>query len=174
MDRFEGLLLSREQTLEMHEAARIAGNEVFGCRIASGGAFHLAHGGGDHGEFRGEGAAEAAAGLRFLHLDELEAAHLFEKLAGGLFEVQLPQAVAAVVVGDLVREGRTEIGDAEFVHEEVGELPALVGESIGLRFLGLAVKEFLVKDLQHRAAGAGGDDDGVAVTQSLQHGAGGL
>jgi hypothetical protein len=57
------------------------------------------------GNLVAEGAAEAAAGLGFLHFDEFEAAHFFEELAGGLFEVQLAQTVAAVVVGDLVREG---------------------------------------------------------------------
>ena len=42
------------------------------CGLGGGSALDLAHGGGDGGELGGEGAAEAAAGLRVAHLDEFE------------------------------------------------------------------------------------------------------
>ena len=78
------------------------------------------HLGRDLGVLHAEGAAEAAAGVGFLGLDELEPADRAEQPAGLLLEAELAQGVAAVVVGDLVREGRAEIGDAEFVDEERG------------------------------------------------------
>ena len=51
------------------------------------------------------------------------------------------------MVGDFVWELGPEIGDTEFVDEEVAELSALVGERLGLSLLRLAMKQLFVEDL---------------------------
>jgi hypothetical protein len=55
-------------------------------------------------ELRRKGAAETAAALGFLHLDEFKIAHVFEQFARLRFDAEFAQAVAAVVKGGLARE----------------------------------------------------------------------
>src|ERR1017187_2047072 len=127
MDGFCGLALPRQQTLDVHQAARIAGDDVFRAGLGGGGAFHFAHRGGNHREFRGEGSAEAAAGFLF-HLDKFQSADFAKQRARRGLDAEFTQAVAAVVVGNLVRKPRAEIGDAKFADEEIGKLPRPRGD----------------------------------------------
>src|ERR1043166_6845390 len=56
--------LAIEQTLDLHEATRVVGNNVIRARLDGRLAFDLAHRRRDHGKLGGEGPAETAAGLR--------------------------------------------------------------------------------------------------------------
>src|ERR1035437_577996 len=69
-DSFSRLALARQQTLDVHQTARIAGDDVFRAGLGGGGAFHFAHRGRDHRKFRGKRAAETAA-RNLGHLDQL-------------------------------------------------------------------------------------------------------
>jgi hypothetical protein len=161
-----------EEALEVEEARGVGGDEVVGAGLEGGVAFDPAHGGGDGGVFGGEGAAEAAAGLVVGEFDEFDVADVFEEGAGLGVEAEFTEAVTAVVVGDFVGEAGAEVGDAEVVDEEGGELVDAGGEGGGGGVFGVAGEEFEVEFFEHGAAGAGGDDDGFGVGEGLQDGAG--
>ena len=75
--------------------------------------FALGHFRGDVAVLDRERAAETAAGLALLHLDELEASHLGEELPRLRLHAQLAQARARIVVGHGAVEGRRNSpGDA--------------------------------------------------------------
>ena len=81
MNRLEFAALAVEQSLEMHEAARVIGDDVLGARLLGGRAPHLAHGGGNHGKLRGERPAESTAD--FLgHFDQFQSADFGQELTG--------------------------------------------------------------------------------------------
>jgi hypothetical protein len=168
VDGFEGIARAREEALEMHEATGIVGDDVIGAGLVGGGAFHLAHGGGDHGKFDGERAAEAAAGLGLGHLDEFKVADVGEQGARRFFDAEFAQAVAAIVKGDAGGKARAEIGDTELGDEEIREFPDAGGKGRGGGGVRGVREEFTVKDLEHRAAGTGRDDDGFGVLEGLQ------
>ncbi len=151
VDRLDRQFLSLQVAGDLHQAARIAGHDVFGAGARDGGALHLVHRVGDHRELHRERSAEAATGFRFLHLDQLKPAHLPEQLPGFVLESQFAQRVAGIVVSDFGRELRADVGDAEFVDEELGQLE-------GGRWIDV---EFGIEIAHHRRAGAGRADDGV-------------
>src|ERR1035441_4970738 len=157
MDGFCGLALTRQQTLDVHQAARIAGDDIFRAGLGGGGAFHFAHRGGNHRKLRGEGSAEAAAGFLF-HLDELQPADFAKQRARRGFDAEFTQAVTAVVERDLVREFCAEIGDTKFADEEIGKLPRPRGDFFGEFSLWRFGEKLGIKVFHHRAAGAGTDN----------------
>jgi hypothetical protein len=63
-------------------------------------AFTSDHGGGDGRLLHRKRAAEAAAGRGLAHLHQLQPLHMSQQLAGRLAQVELAQAVAAIVKRD--------------------------------------------------------------------------
>ena len=165
---FKFTTLSRKQSLDVHQAARIAGDDIFCAGLGGGGAFHFAHRGGNHREFRGEGSAEAAAGFLF-HLDKFQSADFAKQRARRGFDAEFTQAVTAVVERDLVREFCAEIGDAKFADEEIGKLPRPRGDFFCKFSLWRFGEKLGIKVFHHRAAGAGTDNDDLGVRQFFQH-----
>ncbi len=152
----------------MHQAARIARHEVFRLRLQGEVALHFAHGSRDGRELGGKRAAKAAAdGL--VHLHQLQTLHPGHQLARGVVDPHLAQAVAAVVVGDLVREPGPQVRHAQLVHEELRELVALRGDSLRQPLVRRAGEQVRVEDLHHRPARAAGDDHDLGVFQLFQH-----
>ena len=172
MDGLELVTFTAQETLHMHEATGVVRDDVIRVGGLGVRAFHFTHGRGDHGELGREGAAEAAAGLSVLHLDEFKAFHLLQELTRGGFDAEFAETVAAIVEGDFGRELGSEIGDTEFLHEEIGELPDLAGEFIRSGGFGFVLEELGIKDLEHRTTGTRGDDDGLSVLQALEGGLG--
>lgn len=169
MEAADGLVLTAEHALDLHEAAGIVGNHNVGSGLEEGLAFDVAHGFGDVGEFDREGSSEAAAAFGFAHFNEFEALDVFEEFAGLVLDAEFAQAVAAIVEGGLGIEAGTDVLDSELGHEEVGEFPDLGGEGLGFFFPGVAGEEFGVEDFEHGAAGTGGRDDDVGVGEEIQH-----
>jgi len=169
VNRFEFAALAREQTLQVHQAARIVRDDVIRAGLGGVGAFHVAHRRGDHRELRGERAAETAARLDLRHLDELQAANVAEQFTRRFFHAEFAQTVAAVVKRDLVRELRAEIGHAEFLHEKFGKFPRARRDLLRQFRLRSVLEQFGIKILQHRAARTRTDDDDLGVLQLHQH-----
>ena len=69
--------------------------------------------------------------------------------------------MAAIVEGDFCGKARADVGDAEFRHEEIRELPGAVADGDCVGREGCIGEEVAVEDLKHCAAGTGADDDGV-------------
>ena len=89
-------------------------------------------GAGDVAVLDREGAAEAAAHVAVLHLDEGQALHAGEQLARLGPDAELAQARAGIVIGDGAVEGGLDLGDAEHVDQEARELVGLGRQRIGL------------------------------------------
>ena len=70
---------------DLHQAARVIGDDVIRAGLGGGGAFHLAHRGGNHRELRRERAAETAARLRLRHLDQFQPAHVGRAVRAAAF-----------------------------------------------------------------------------------------
>ena len=67
------------------------------------------HGDGDVGVLHREGPAEAAALLRAGQVDQRQPAHRLEQPPRAVADAEQPQRVAGRVVGDAMREGRTDV-----------------------------------------------------------------
>ena len=104
MNGLERLLVLVSQTLNLHQATRIARDDEFRLRLKGAGAFDFAHRGRDGGKLRRERPAETAARFRRAHFDQFQTLHLREQFAGRALVVQLAQTVAAIVERDLDRK----------------------------------------------------------------------
>ena len=147
MERLHLLPLPIQQTLNLHQAARVIRDDEIRAGLHRGRAFHLAHRRRDRREFRGECAAKSAATFRFLHLDHFESGYLFQQFARLRFYAEFAHAVAAVVEGRLSREARAKIGDTEAIDEEFGELEATAREFLCGSLARSAVEKLLVENL---------------------------
>jgi len=78
----------------------------------------------NHGELGCERSAEAAASLSVRHLDELQTLDPGKELASRQFDSELAQTVAAIMKSNFGREARAQLGDPQFVHEEIREFVA--------------------------------------------------
>ena len=93
------------------------------------------------GEHRGRGvgvlhrerAAEAAALVGAGQLDQVEPADGAQQPQRPVADPQHPQRVAGRVVGDPVRVVRADVGDAEDVDQELGQLVGARGQLLGAR-----------------------------------------
>ena len=169
-----GFALVIQHAFDLHEATGVIGNDIVRAGLGDGGAFDFAHGGGNHGEFHGEGAAETAAGFAIVEFNQLQAAHVLEELARLFFNAEFAQAVAAVVEGGAAFKARADIGEAKLVDEEIGEFKGARGQSFGGGFLRVAVEKFGVEDFHHGPAGTGGADDDFGVAEDGDVAAGDL
>ncbi len=86
-----------------------------------------------------------------------------EQTARLLFDLQFAQAVAAVVKGHFGRKSRPHVGHAELGDEKIGKLPGPVADGGGPGGERGVGEKIAVEDLEHRAAGAGADDDGIGA-----------
>src|SRR5690606_17923104 len=80
---------------------------------------------GDLAVFHRESAAEAAADLGILHLDEFEAFDRAEQLARLAFDPEFAQARATVVIGYPAVEARADSLNAENIRQERDEFMGL-------------------------------------------------
>ena len=115
-------------TGQVHEAAGVARHHR--RRAGGGGVAELGvgHGGGDVAVLEGEGAAEAAAGLGIVHLDERGAGRP-QEVGPWPVQPEHAQPVAGVVDGDgTPRRGGRQVGPSADVDEEAGQF---VGRSAG-------------------------------------------
>jgi len=167
MNRFKFATLTRQQTLDVHQAARIVRDDKIRAGFGRGGAFDFAHRGGNHRELRGKSAAKTTAGF-FLHLDKFQSADFTEQRARCGFDAEFAQAVAAVVKRNFVRKLRAEVGHAEFADEKIRKFPRARRNLFCQFRLWSFGKEFGIKLFDHCAAGAGTDDDSFGIFQFLQ------
>ena len=114
----------RQPAADVHQAGGVAGGAAprRRCRARS----HLV---GEHrrrgvGVLHREGAAEAAALVGAGQLDQVDAAHRAQQPQRLVADAQHPQRVAGRVVGDPVREVGADVGHAEHVDQELGQLVA--------------------------------------------------
>ena len=75
--------------------------------------------------------------------------------------------MAPVVKGHLPLELRTDIGHAENIHKEAGELVSLGGQLPSLEFIGLSLEEIGIKDLHHCDARARRTDHHFGIAKGL-------
>lgn len=148
----------------MQQARVVRGHEDLGAGAA--GVPHLVgpHGHRGLGVLQGEGATEAAALLCRRQLDEAQPSHLLQQLERPVAHPEHPQRVAGRVVGHGVREGRPDVGHAEHVDEELGELVGLrarSGDRVDEGRVTAAPGDEAVLVAHAADARAGGDDDGV-------------
>jgi len=163
-----------QATVDLHEAGVVEGADDLGSGLDDAGFFFSEHGEGDVGVFDGEGATEAAALFFLWELDEVEAANVAEKFGGCVAYVQHAERVAGGVIGDGVREGRTDVFYAEVVDEKLGELEDArkqasdFCEESGIVF---GFGHHLVVLAHHGDAGSRGDADGFGVAEHLHEAA---
>ena len=165
---FKFLVLPAQETLEMHQTTGVVRNQVLRPGVEGRGGFGFAHCGGNHRKFNGEGAAEPAATGSIVHLDQRQVFHPLQQLARLMFNMQLTQAMAAIMKGDLGGEPAPKVGHPQLIHQERGKLenpPAQLERGLGLhRF----AKKLWVKIFDHRCAGAGGYHHRIRPRQSLR------
>src|SRR5437660_1170682 len=109
MNGLKPAALARKKALQVHQATRITRYDVIGSSFQCGGAFHLTHSRGNHGELRCERPAKAAANFGLSHLDQLESLNLAQELPGRLLDSQLAQTMAAIVESYLCRKARAQV-----------------------------------------------------------------
>ncbi len=147
--------LARQLARHVHQAAQIAGKQHVRAGFRDMPCLALDDGVGDLGVLDREGAAEAAAHVGIDELHELQALDRAQELSRLLAYAQLPQARAAVVVGDTRLEGGIDAGKPAHVDEEGDELVHLGGEGFGARLpRGVACQQLGVVHFQHAGAGA--------------------
>ena len=163
-----------EAAVDLHEAGVVEGGDDFGVGFEDAGFFFAKHGEGDVGVFDGEGAPEAAALFFAGEFAEVEAADLVEELDGSVADVEHTQGVAGRVIGDGVGEGGADVGGAEAVYEEFGELEdareqsADFGEEGGIVF---GFGHHHVVFAHHGDAGGGRDADGFGIAEDFDEAA---
>ena len=114
--------LAGQQSADVHQAGVVARDQDLGAGLAHVPGLVGAHGDRGVGVLHREGAAEAAALLGGGQVDEAQAADLLEQPPWPVADAEHPQRVAGRVVGHRVREGGADVGHAEHVDEELGEL----------------------------------------------------
>ena len=167
VQREDGFAFAGEPAADLQQAGRVRRDDVIGAGPGQRAALHLDHRGGDHRELGGEEAAEAAAGLAFLGLDELEALDRAEQLARLFLEAELAEGVTAVMVGDLLGERGADVGHAELVHQEFREFVGPAGEVRRRGRVRGVLEQLRVELLDHRHAGARGADDHLGPAEDL-------
>jgi len=171
MDGADAGTLAAEGAADVHEAGVIGAGAGFGARAEDALELVGEHGGGDVGILDGEGAAEAAALVGVGEWEEGEAFDLLEEVGGFGAEVERAEAVAGGVEGDGMGVEGADVGDAELVGEEFGELED-AGEDGGDLGLEDGVVELLghfgVVIAHHGDTGGGGADDDFGVGEDLE------
>src|ERR671916_1680969 len=109
---------------EVHQAARVAGDQGVGPALLQGLYLLVAHRGGDGRHLYREGPAEPAAELLLGPAHEVQALHPLQQLARLAQQPELPPLVAARVEDGLTLMASAEIAcaHAHHVHEKVREL----------------------------------------------------
>jgi hypothetical protein len=168
MNGFDAGALAVQSSLNVHEAAVVAGGAGLGAGVEYGCGFFSQHGTGDVGVFDGEGSTEAAAAVHVLNLNEIDSLHRAEKAQRTVSQAEVTQAVAAGVIGDAVRIVGSYIFETEALGEELGELVDArqklgdLGDQLGVAdlfgHLGVVIA-------YHGHAARGGHDDGLGVTK---------
>ena len=161
MEWLDGYAAFLDAAADVHQTAAITGGENV-CAPVSEAKVELIvqHCSGDLGVFYGEGTAEAAADLGLLHFDQLNAGERVEQGARLGENAEFASEVAAFVVGYFsCRFGRigvgelAEVGDAEDIHDEFGQLEGAARKGrdpvLHRRFV---VEEFGVEDAHHAGA----------------------
>ncbi len=143
---------------------RSATSSLFLCRagamMCDVRALALGHFRGDVAVLDREGAAEAAAGLAFLHLDELESFHLGEELARLRFHAQLAQPRARIVVGHRALEGRRNLRAMRHLRQEIRQLVGARTQAFRpSEHPGIAFENLREMHADHAGARARGHDD---------------
>jgi hypothetical protein len=123
---------------------------------------------GDFAVFHGEGAAEAAARVGLVHLDEFEPLDAGEQLARLALHAEFAQARAGIVIGGPADMPGAHARHAAHVDEKAGQLMRLVGEGLrALRQHRLVGEQLGIMFGHHAAAGAGRRDDIVAARKGV-------
>lgn len=171
--------LAVEGSLEVHEAAVVAGGAAVGSGVEDGGDFLFEHGGGDVCILDGEGSTEAAALIDSLEFDEVDTADGPEETERAVAERKAAEAVATGVVGDAVGIVGSDVLEAEAAGEKFGELEDLGQEGFDVGGEARIVEgggHFGVVISHHRDAGRGRDDDDLGgselVDEALKEGEG--
>src|SRR5215207_953735 len=169
MHGLHGRVVARQPAADLHQAARVAGDDGADARALDGVDLVVEDGDGNLRVLDGERPAEAAARVGVRQLDELGAADVTHQAARLLADIQVAQAVAGVVPGDAPFEGRAHVFDLEHVHQKGAELVRARGERLGAASPRLVVGEQLVEVVRHRRARPRGADDvvGPAVPEDL-------
>ena len=99
-----GNLVTLEQAPEMHQTARVVGND-----IASSGALDppqlvFPHGGRDVRKFHRKGTSETTAAITVLHLPQINSLHSANQLARLAGDAQFTKEMARIVIGHRFRE----------------------------------------------------------------------
>ena len=157
-----------EAAVDVHEAGVVARGADFGARLRNGVHLFVQHGGGDFGVLDGEGAAEAAALIGIGEFDESEALDGFEQALRLVADVERAQGVAGGVDGDGVGVRGADIGNAEFVDEEFGELEDAREDGGDFGFEARFGRHFRVVVADHGDAGGGGRADHFGVPEDFK------
>ena len=161
MNRAAAFAVAGEPAVELELAAGVARHDVVSGGAGEGAALHLGHRGGDHRKLHAEEAAKAAAALHFIALDKLQVANVREQRPRSFLDPQLPQAVAAVVVGDGVGKAGSDVGHAELVNQELPKLKRPRGQVEGGGFVWRSSEQFRIEDPHHGHARPTRADDGI-------------
>ena len=156
----DGYAAFLDAAADVHQTAAIAGGESVCARRRCESELVVQHCSGDLGVFYGEGTAEAAADLGLLHFDQLNAGERVQQGARLGEGAEFAAEVAAFVIGYFSCSfGRigvgelAEVGDAEDIHDEFGQLEGAARKGrdpvLHRRFV---VEEFGVEDAHHAGA----------------------
>ncbi len=158
--RFRSRAAPGQAAADVHQARVVGGGEHLGARTLDRFALVGEHRAGDAGVLQRERAAEPAALLGARQLDQLDPAHLAQQPQRPVAQAQHAQAVAGRVVGHPVREGRADVGHAEHVDEQLGQLVGARrdrGHPAAQRLVVLGQPRVGVADHGHARAGRGDD-----------------
>ncbi len=80
--------------------------------------------------------------------------------------------MAAVVESHFAIELRTDVGDAEYIHEEAREFMSFCRQFAGFQLVWLSLEEIRVKNLDHRNAGSRRPYNDLGIPEGLHGNAG--
>src|SRR6266852_1974788 len=100
MHRPYGQIGAGERSAQLHEAARIDRYDGVGAGANDGLDFGTGHGSGELLELHRKRASESTALFGYGHFAQFESADVPQQPSRALFDFELPQRVAAIVIGD--------------------------------------------------------------------------
>jgi hypothetical protein len=123
--------VARQPAGDVQEAAKIGCEQASRAGLDDIADLGLIDGARDPRVFDREGAAEAAAHFGLLHLGERKPVDAFEQSPRRIAHLQLAQARAGIVIGDVSLEPRGNLVEPKHLDEETCELVALGGKRAG-------------------------------------------
>ena len=163
-------LIAAERAADMQEARIIGSGADFRAGVENAANFVGKHGSGYVGILDGEGAAEAAALINTCKRRERKAADSLQETLRFVANLKRTERMTRHVQRDGMREERTDIGDTEFIYEQLGKFEDARDELVYFAdqsFVARSLSHFGEVIADHRHARGGRHADGFGAAKRL-------